>query len=261
MKNILRFSCILCAIVLNFNQVQAAPPFTNEKVSRLNIELQDGSYIVGQSLDVAWRFHSALLGNFQLAVVGIRSIKMPTNATNVIQARLTTTNADELNVQFITPVLRVETSFGKTQLPVKLIRSIIVSPLGNLVLNTSNLLGYWRFDPVFQSDSSVNNYTGVLQGNAQIGADGSGHSGSGDQALVLDGDNSYLTTSLTSQIDDQGTILAWVYLPAEPADGQIFQSSRSRRAATTLILKSGRATKFIFSPTMGRPQSILKRYR
>jgi hypothetical protein len=61
-----------------------------------------------------------------------------------------------------------------------------------------------------------------LQGNAQIGATGSGHSGSTDQALVLDGDNSYLTTSLTGQINDQGTILAWVYLNASPSDGQIF---------------------------------------
>jgi hypothetical protein len=95
------------------------------------------------------------------------------------------------------------------------------------VANTPNLLGYWRFDPVFQSNSCVNGYTGTLQGNAQIGDAGSGCPLPGDpanQSLVLDGLNSYLTTSLIGQITNQGTVLVWVYLSNQPSTaGHIFQ--------------------------------------
>ncbi|MGA3180257.1 MAG: LamG domain-containing protein [Verrucomicrobiota bacterium] len=96
-----------------------------------------------------------------------------------------------------------------------------------VVSNTPNLLGYWRFDPVFQSNSCVNGYTGTLQGNAQIGPPGSGcplPSEQPNQALLLDGTNSYLTTSLTGQITNQGSVLVWVYLTAQPSTaGHFFQ--------------------------------------
>jgi hypothetical protein len=95
------------------------------------------------------------------------------------------------------------------------------------VTNTPNLLGYWRFDPVFQTNSCVNGYVGMLQGNAQIGPPGSGCPLASDpatQALLLDGVNSYLTTSLTGQITNEGTVLVWVYLTAEPSTaGHTFQ--------------------------------------
>src|SRR5215472_8311611 len=80
----------------------------------------------------------------------------------------------------------------------------------NTVLGIPNLLGYWRFDSVFQTNSLVNGYTGMLHGNAQLGAPGSGcpiASDSQNQALVLDGNNSnpsYLSTRLASQIANQG---------------------------------------------------------
>jgi hypothetical protein len=96
-----------------------------------------------------------------------------------------------------------------------------------IITSTPNLLGYWRFDPVFQTNSIVNSWTGTLQGNAQIGQPGSGcplDSDPANQALLLDGVNSYLTTSLTGQITNQGTVLVWVYLTAQPSTaGHIFQ--------------------------------------
>ena len=96
-----------------------------------------------------------------------------------------------------------------------------------ITTSTPNLLGYWRFDPVFQTNSVVNGFAGVLQGNAQIGLPGSGcplDADPANQALLLDGVNSYLTTSLTGQITNQGTVLAWVYLTAQPSTaGHIFQ--------------------------------------
>ena len=105
----------------------------------------------------------------------------------------------------------------------------VASEIGtiDLVTNTPNLLGYWRFDPGFQTKSWVNGYTGTLQGNAQIGPPNSGcplASDPANQGLLLDGANSYLTTSLTGPIVNQGTILAWVYLTAQPSTvGHIFE--------------------------------------
>jgi len=97
----------------------------------------------------------------------------------------------------------------------------------NPVLTTPNLLGYWRFNAAFQAKSCVNGYTGTLQGNARIGEAAAGRplaADSGNQALVLDGINSSVATSLTGQIVNQGTILAWVYLTAQPsATGHAFQ--------------------------------------
>lgn len=95
------------------------------------------------------------------------------------------------------------------------------------VTNTPNLLGYWRFDPVFQTNSLVNGYTGMLQGNAQIGPPQSGcplSSDAANQALLLDGAGSYFTTSLTGGITNQGSILVWVYLTNQPSvAGHVFE--------------------------------------
>lgn len=95
----------------------------------------------------------------------------------------------------------------------------------NPVLTTPNLLGYWRFNASSQVNSCVNGYTGTLQGNARIGDAATGRplaTDSGNQSLVLDGMNGFVATSLTGQIVNQGTILAWVYLATPPAGGQIF---------------------------------------
>lgn len=96
-----------------------------------------------------------------------------------------------------------------------------------VVTNTPNLLAYWQFDPVFQTNSCVNGFTGTLQGNAQIGAPGSGvplSSDPGAEALLLDGSNSYFTTTLIGEITNQGTVLVWVYLTAQPSTaGHIFE--------------------------------------
>jgi len=96
-----------------------------------------------------------------------------------------------------------------------------------LVTNTPNLLGYWRFDPVYQTNSAVNGYQGTLAGNAQIGPPGSGYPlplDATNQALELDGINSYLQTTLYGMITNQASVIVWINLGAEPSDvGHFFQ--------------------------------------
>jgi hypothetical protein len=67
----------------------------------------------------------------------------------------------------------------------------------------------------------------MLEGNAQIGPPGSGApvpTDPANQGLLLDGQGSYLVTTLTGQIADAGTTMAWVYLTNFPSvAGRIFQ--------------------------------------
>jgi len=96
----------------------------------------------------------------------------------------------------------------------------------SLVTGAPNLLGYWRFDGEFGTNSVVNGFAGTLEGNAAIGLPGSGYPLPLDptnQALLLGGAGS-LTTSLTGQITNEGSVMAWVYLTNEPSvAGHFFQ--------------------------------------
>jgi len=204
---------------------QATVTATNESNYRLTIELRDGSHVVGKSLEDTLRFHSASLGDMKLAVAGIRSIAM---ADDGVTARLEATNGDALDVQFITQILKVETGFGKTELPVKLIKSVKISPIGNqatidqVVMNAPNLLGYWRFSPEAPDKSIGGNYSASFLGNATVGPANSGPGDSGS-SVVLDGNGSYVATTLVGGLASsgsnavQGTIIAWFKLAALPS--------------------------------------------
>jgi beta-lactamase regulating signal transducer with metallopeptidase domain len=101
------------------------PDFPNESTLPLTIELRDGSRLVGKSLENTLSFHSPALGDFMLNWAGIRSVEY--GETNAGLARLTATNGDLFIIQPAAGVLRVETGFGRSELPVKLIRSVKVS--------------------------------------------------------------------------------------------------------------------------------------
>jgi beta-lactamase regulating signal transducer with metallopeptidase domain len=104
--------------------VPAASP--NASGWRLTLELRDGSHLVGKSLDGPLNFHSPAMGDLRLTWAGIRSIEC--GASNSEMARLTAANGDVCQVQFGDSTVAVETSFGRTVLPVKLIRSAQVAP-------------------------------------------------------------------------------------------------------------------------------------
>jgi hypothetical protein len=97
-----------------FNPMRAAPVSTNESGFKLTVELRDGSRVVGKSLDDKFKFHSSLLGDLKLNVNDIRSIDCAT----INAAKLTTANGDMLAGWLGASALRVETGFGRTELPV-----------------------------------------------------------------------------------------------------------------------------------------------
>jgi hypothetical protein len=125
MKTVLRLVCVLCIFAFYFNSVQAAPVSADESSFQLTIELRDGSRVVGKTLEDVLSFHSSALGDMKLSWAGIRSIEY---AADTDTARLTATNGDGFAIQLAADTLSIQTGFGKTDLPVKLIRSIKVSP-------------------------------------------------------------------------------------------------------------------------------------
>ena len=145
--------------------VKVAPPATaaaaaGTGTAQLAIELRDGSHVVGKGLDDTLSFHSSAMGDLKLSWAGIRSMEYA--GTNTEMARLTATNGDVYEVQFEAPAVRVETSFGKSELPVKLIRGIKILAMGNV---TQGLVGWWKLDDgsgTVAKDSSSNPHDGTL---------------------------------------------------------------------------------------------------
>jgi hypothetical protein len=130
MKTIPRLFGALCASLFFIHQPQAAAASGNETGVQLSIELRDGSHVVGKSLEDTPGIHSAALGDMKLPWAGIRSIEYA--GTNTSAARLTATNGDVFAITLAAESLRVETGFGQTELPVKLLRSVRVSPAGRV---------------------------------------------------------------------------------------------------------------------------------
>jgi hypothetical protein len=126
METSLRLFGALCALTFSINQVQAAPDSSGTSGVQLTMELRDGSRVVGKNVEDTLSFHSAALGDMKLPWAGIRSIEFA--GTNTSLARLTAANGDGFAITLAAETLRVETGFGQTEMPVKLIRSVKVSP-------------------------------------------------------------------------------------------------------------------------------------
>jgi hypothetical protein len=135
-----------------------------ETGSRLTVELRDGSRIVGKGLDDILNFHSSAMGDFKLAWNGIRSIEF--TSTNLDEARLTATNGDIYEVQFAASSIRLETSFGKTELPVKLLRSLKISAMSSLGQMPSGLVALWSGEG--DANDSVGGCNGQLMNGVQF---------------------------------------------------------------------------------------------
>lgn len=110
---------------------------------RLILELKEGSRVVGKYSDDSIRFHSALLGDLKLALPDVRSIEADSSGNSV---KLTAKDGDVLTVQFSDSTLSLETDFGKTEVPVKLIKGIKIAPSGKAAALPAGLAALWSGD-------------------------------------------------------------------------------------------------------------------
>jgi len=188
--------------------VKVAPPAAaaagGAGAVQLAIELRDGSHVVGKGLDDTLSFHSSAMGDLKLTWAGIRSIEFA--GTNTDMARLTATNGDVYEVQFATPAVHVETSFGKTELPVKLIRSVKAAPGQAQFSLTDGLVAYYPFNGNAK-DASGNGNNGVVSG-ATLTADRLGNPNS---AYSFDGFRDQIEIPASPQFDTGSrTISLWI---------------------------------------------------
>jgi hypothetical protein len=131
---------------------------------RLSIELRDGSHVVGNGLDDTLSFHTPAMGDLKLTWAAIRSIQdmrslYGRKSQPIEMGRLTATNGDAYDIEFATAAVRVETSFGKTELPVKLIRGVKILEAVNGGLSSSTDMT----DSGKAGSSSVTTNGGVLR--------------------------------------------------------------------------------------------------
>jgi hypothetical protein len=145
---------------------KAAPPkkgaSPGELDSRLTIELLDGSRLLGKSQDDPILFHSAFLGDLKVPVAEITSVEFKgEGADGGGNAVLSAVNGDLLIGRFVSPSLSVETGFGKSALPVKMIRSIKVSHAAESAQAPPNfpagLVALWKGDGSGADSTGTNN--------------------------------------------------------------------------------------------------------
>ncbi len=171
---------------------------------RLTIELRDGSHLVGKGLDKEIKFNSATMGDLKLAWSGIRSVVYASEKSST--ARLTTTNGDAYEVEFVTPAVRVETSFGKNELSVKSIRSIQVSAAGARGQWPEGLVALWSGENDGRDSAGSHDLTlmNVSFADGQVG-----------RAFEMDGFSSSMKFADTPDFNpgangDGLTISAWI---------------------------------------------------
>jgi hypothetical protein len=201
MKPLARLSYALFVLVFCLHRSQAAPVSTNESGFQLTIGLRDGSRVIGKTPPATLGFHSATFGDIKLAWADIRFIKYPASSDT---AEMTATNGDELTVTFSAKTLRVETSFGRTDLPVKLIRSLQVSALAKTGQLPPGLVSLWSGEG--NANDNVGGNNGTLTGATTFGP------GKIGQGFVFDGRSGsgvLLGNPASLQLQDF-TIKAWI---------------------------------------------------
>ena len=215
--------------------VQAAA--NDDTAVRLTVELRDGSRVVGQGVDRTFPFHSALLGNLELAVKDIRSIECLT--TN--SAKLTTTGGDVLTVGFAQSELKLQTGFGKVELPIASIRHLTVSVLRAAAKPIDGLVALWSAEG--NADDSVGNRHGQLLNQAGYAPGKIGQAFAfrnlGDQVTAP-------ATDLPAGTSDR-TIDCWIYIESFNNDEEeivVSYGTSGRGQIFALCVADGHRLKF-----------------
>jgi hypothetical protein len=178
----------------------------------LTIELRDGSRIVGTSTEKKFKFHSALLDDFKLAVNDIRSIDFVSSNT----AKLCTAKGDTLTVSFAESEITIKTTFGKTELSQDLIRNIEVRPVSKFGGLPEGLVALW---------SGEGNGRDSVGGNDAVLTDTTFADGKVGQAFSLNGFCSFLKAPFhPANATDTGlTVTTWIKPSSSAGYHPIFQ--------------------------------------
>jgi len=203
MKTPLRLGYVLFVLVFCFSCAKTAPMATNESGYQLTIELRDGSCVIGKTPNDNLGFHSTTLGDLKLSWAAIRAIDYTANADT---ARLTATNGDGINVKPAAGTVRVETSYGKSKIPMKLIQSIKVSAVAKPGQLPEGLVAYYPLNGN-ANDASGNNYNGRIVGATPC----QDRFGKANSAFSFNGVDNYISfESVPLKQIDNCSLSAWI---------------------------------------------------
>jgi len=209
MKTLLRLFQVLFVLAFCFSCSQAGG--ASASGFQLTIELRDGSRVIGKTPNENLDFHSATLGDLKLSWAAIRAIDYTANADT---AQLTATNGDGINVKPFADTVRVETSYGKNEIPMKLVKSIKVAAVAKPGQLPDGLVALWSGEGDAR-DSASGQMAKVVGGVGYA-------PGKVGQAFSFNGSSSYVLISNSPSLNPTGgfSIECWIY-PTRDADQKI----------------------------------------
>jgi hypothetical protein len=200
MKTFVRRFCFFITVYFLAPNFPPAIAADTNPPPRVTVDLQDGSRVIGTSVEKFFRFKSALLGELKLELKDIRSVECVSSNS----AKLSTANGDLLTVSFADSEFALNTSFGKVELTVDSMLKFSVSA-GSMGVYLPGLVALWS------GESDGNDSVG---GNNATLTDISFADGQAGQAFSFNGTTSCIkipaSPSLDIGADDGFTIMAWI---------------------------------------------------
>lgn len=187
-------------ILLLIFALNCAVACAGNATNRVNVELSDGSRIVGQSVKNKITFHSALLGDFKIDVSNIRDVNRV--ATNSLTLR--TAAGDTMTVSFVDPEFAIQTSFGNLKLPVSSIRRLTVAGSA-FETRLSGLVSFWQGGDLGRDSVGTNDahWIDISYADSPAG-----------QVFSLNGSSTWATIPASPSLDvgrDSGfTVSVWI---------------------------------------------------
>jgi hypothetical protein len=124
--------------------------------------------------------------------------------------KLTAANGDVLAVQFTASELRVQTGFGKVELPANSIRRIMVATAGRPQVARSGLLAFWSGNG--SADDSAGQHNGELVGGAGFAP------GLLGQAFNFDAPGSFVKIPKSADLNPSGQLTIEFWMNADAAN-------------------------------------------
>ncbi len=203
MKSLLRFFPVLFVLAFCSSCAKTGSLTTNESSYQLTIELRDGSRIIGTTPNENLKFNSVTLGDQVLSWAAIRAIEYAADADS---ARLTVTNGDGLSVKMLTDTIRVETSYGKNEIAMKLVKRIKVAVIPKPGQLPDGLIAYYPLNGN-ANDASGNNCNGHVVGATPC----QDRFGNTNSAFSFNGVDNYISfDSVPLKQTDNCTLCAWI---------------------------------------------------
>jgi hypothetical protein len=188
-----------------------------------NLELKDGSRVIGTSGMEYFKMHSEILGDIKLSPEQLTAIEFLAQSNRV---QVVATNRDTLSGELDTREIRLQTSFGKISVPVNTVRHLSVTR--QFTPRPTSLVAFWPGNG--NANDVIGNSPTVPVGPMRY------VDGMREQAFFFSGDDAYLLVHPTPSLDvgkgDGFTFEGWINPSTVNADMLVFEFERELGTAS-----------------------------